>query len=69
MEKGEKNHNFWAISRGGTGTKQSGTGTKQSGTGTIIVLSTSTGTGTGTQCSVSDQCLYFCHNLVIHYPI
>ena len=62
MEKGEKNHNFWAISRGGTGTKQSGTGT-------IIVLSTSTGTGTGTQCSVSDQCSYFCHNLVIHYPI
>ena len=27
MEKGEKNHHFWAISRGGTGTKQSGTGT------------------------------------------
>ena len=36
MEKGEKNHHFWAISRGGTGTKQSGTGT-------ISVLSTGTG--------------------------
>ena len=35
MEKGEKNHHFWAISRGGTGTKQSGTGT-------ISVLSTGT---------------------------
>ena len=41
MEKGEKNHHFWAILRGGTGTKQSGTGT-------ISVLSTGTGTGTGT---------------------
>ena len=56
MEKGEKNHHFWEISRGGTGTKQSGTGTKQSGTGTkqsgtgtISVLST----GTGTEFSVS----------------
>ena len=37
MEKWEKNHNFWEISRGGTGTKQSGTGT-------ISVLSTGTGT-------------------------
>ena len=27
MEKGEKNHNLWEISRGGTSTKQSGTGT------------------------------------------
>ena len=27
MEKGEKNHHFWEISKGGTGTKQSGTGT------------------------------------------
>ena len=27
MEKWEKNHIFWEISRGGTGTKQSGTGT------------------------------------------
>ena len=27
MEKWEKNHHFWAFSRGGTGTKQSGTGT------------------------------------------
>ena len=27
MEKGEKNHHFWEILRGGTGTKQSGTGT------------------------------------------
>ena len=37
MEKWEKNHLFWEISRGGTGTKQSGTGT-------ISVLSTGTGT-------------------------
>ena len=37
MEKWEKNHIFWAFSRGGTGTKQSGTGT-------ISVLSTGTGT-------------------------
>ena len=37
MEKGEKNHHLWEISRGGTGTKQSGTGT-------ISVLSTGTGT-------------------------
>ena len=37
MEKGEKNHHFWEISRGGTGTKQSGTGT-------ISILSTGTGT-------------------------
>ena len=37
MEKWEKNHIFWEISRGGTGTKQSGTGT-------ISVLSTGTGT-------------------------
>ena len=58
MEKWEKNHHFWEISRGGTGTKQSGTGT-------ISVLST----GTSTQCSVSDQCSYFGHNLVISYPI
>ena len=36
MEKWEKNHHFWAFSRGGTGTKQSGTGT-------ISVLSTGTG--------------------------
>ena len=48
MEKWEKNHLFWEISRGGTGTKQSGTGT-------ISVLSTGTGTGTGTQCLVLDQ--------------
>ena len=33
MEKGKRKHNFWAFSRGGTGTKQSGTGT-------ISVLST-----------------------------
>ena len=58
MEKWEKNHLFWEISRGGTGTKQSGTGT-------ISVLST----GNGTQCSISDQCSYFGHNLVISYPI
>ena len=32
-----ENHHFWAISRGGTGTKQSGTGT-------ISVLSTGIGT-------------------------
>ena len=38
MEKGEKNHHFWAISRGGTGTKQSGTGTS------ISILSTGIGT-------------------------
>ena len=38
MEKWEKNHLFWEISRGGTDTKQSGTGT-------ISVLSTGTGTG------------------------
>ena len=37
MEKWEKNHIFWEISRGGTGSKQSGTGT-------ISVLSTDTGT-------------------------
>ena len=37
MEKKGKNHHFWEISRGGTGTKQSGTGT-------ISVLSTGTGT-------------------------
>ena len=37
MEKGKKNHNFWEISRGGTGTKQSGIGT-------ISVLSTGIGT-------------------------
>ena len=37
VEKWEKNHHFWAFSRGGTGTKQSGTGT-------ISVLSTGTGT-------------------------
>ena len=37
MEKWEKNHLFWEISRGDTGTKQSGTGT-------ISVLSTGTGT-------------------------
>ena len=37
MEKWEKNHHFWAFSRGGTGTKQSGTGT-------ISVLSIGTGT-------------------------
>ena len=37
MEKWEKNHLFWEISRGGTDTKQSGTGT-------ISVLSTGTGT-------------------------
>ena len=36
-EKGEKNHHFWEISRGGNGTKQSGIGT-------ISVLSTGTGT-------------------------
>ena len=60
MEKLEKNHLFWEILRGGTDTKQSGTGT-------ISVLST--GTGTGTQCSVSNQCSYFGHNLVISYPI
>ena len=51
MEKWEKNHLFWEIWRGGTGT--------------ISVLST----GTGTQCSVSDQCSYFGHKLVISYPI
>ena len=49
MEKWEKNHHFWEISRGGTGTKQSGTGT-------ISVLSIGTGIGTSTQCSVLDQC-------------
>ena len=27
------------------------------------------GTGTSTQCSVSVQCYYFGHNLVISYPI
>ena len=65
MEKGEKNHHFWAFSRGGTGTKHNGIGTKHSGTDTISVLST----GTGTQCSILDQRSYFCHNLVIYYPI
>ena len=28
MKKWEKNHNFWAFLRGGTGTKHSGTGTE-----------------------------------------
>ena len=60
MEKGEKNHHLWEISRGGTGTKQSGTGT-------ISVLST--GTGIDTQCSILDQRYYFGHNVVIYYPI
>ena len=65
MEKGEKNHNFWEILRGGTGTKQSGTGT-------ISILST----GIGTEFSVPvpnvlflNQCLYCGHNLVISYPM
>ena len=49
MEKWEKNHILWEISKGGTGAKQSGTGT-------ISVLSTGTGTGTGTQCSILNQC-------------
>ena len=49
MEKWEKNHIFWEISRGGTGTKESGTST-------ISVLSTGTDADTGTQCSVLDQC-------------
>ena len=60
MEKWEKNHLFWEISRGGTGTKHSGTGT-------ISVLSTDS--DTGTQCSILDQCSYFGNNLVISYPI
>ena len=30
MEKGEKNHHLWEISRGGTGTKRSGTGCRPS---------------------------------------
>ena len=60
MEKWEKNHLFWEILRGGTGTKQSGTGT-------ISVLST--GTGIGTHCSILDQCSYFGHNLLISYLI
>ena len=60
MEKWEKNHIFWEISRGVTGTKQSGTGT-------ISVLST--GTGTGTQCSILDQFECFGHNVLISYPI
>ena len=42
MKKLEKNHLFWEISRGGTGTKQSGIGT-------ISVLST----GTGIEFSIS----------------
>ena len=37
MEKAEKNHHFYEISR-------SDTGTKQSGTDTISVMSTGTGT-------------------------
>ena len=37
MGKGEKNHHFLEILRGGTSTKQNGTGT-------ISVLSTGTGT-------------------------
>ena len=52
MEKGEKNHHFWAFSRFGTGTKQYGTST-------ILVLVDwyqYRKTGTGTQCSVLDQC-------------
>ena len=62
MEKWEKNHHFWEISRGGTGTTLCGTGT-------ISVLSTGTGAGTGTQCSVLDKCSYFGNNMVISYPI
>ena len=65
MEKWEKNHLLWEISRGGTGIEKSGTGTELSGTGTISVLST----GTGTQCSILDQCSYFGHNLVISHLI
>ena len=48
MEKWEKNHHCWEISRGGTGTKQSGTGTD-------CVMSTGTVTGIGTQCSILDS--------------
>ena len=62
MEKEEKNHIFWKFLKGGTGTEQSGTGT-------ISVMSTGTSTGTSTQCSVSDQCSYFDHNLITFYPI
>ena len=51
MGKWEKNHNFWAFSRFGTGTKQCGTGT-------ILVLVDwyrYRKVGTGTQCSILDQ--------------
>ena len=36
MEKWEKNHHFWAFSRGGTSTKQSGTGTTGTGTEKLV---------------------------------
>ena len=63
--KREEKHNFWTFPR-------SGTGNKQCGTGTIVVLVDwyrYRKVGTGTKCSVSDQCYYFGHNLVISYPI
>ena len=60
MEKWEKNHLSGQFSKGSIGTKQSGTD---------IISVLSTGTGTGTRCSISDQCSYFYHNLVISYPI
>ena len=65
MEKLEKNHQFWAFSRFGTGTKQCGTGT-------ILVLVDwyrYRKVGTGTQCSVLAQRWCFVHNLVICYSI
>ena len=54
MKKWDKNHNFWAFSRGGTGTKQSGTGT-------ISVLST----GTGTKKSVPVPNVLFWTSIII----
>ena len=65
MEKGEKNHHFWEISR-------CGTGTKPSGSGTLSILSTSTSTEFSVPVPNAlflNKCYYFLHNLVISYPI
>ena len=54
MEKWEKNHNFWAFPRSGTGT-------------IFIVVDWYRYRifGTGTQCSILDHCSYFGHKLAI----
>ena len=47
-----ENHNFWAFSRLGIGTKQCGTGT----TCVLVDWYRYRKVGTGTQCSILDQC-------------